>query len=138
MASPIPYDIRAKIVERMRSKGSIKELAEEFGYSIPGIRKIWKQYQSEGESAFYTKYSNCGRAPVYGREVRNLVKCIRDNQQGANYVHSKLLSKHPGSPSPHPRTLQRWWAKEETNRPKGRITDKEKKLGQMKPTRRGK
>jgi len=138
MAAPIPYEIRVKIVDRMRSDGSIKELAEEFGYSVAGVRKIWKQYQSEGEACFQTKYSNCGRIPVYGKAVRRLVNCIRDNQQGANYVSSKLLSKYPESPSPHPRTLQRWWVKEESNRSKGRITDKEKKLGLMKSTRLGK
>jgi len=129
MAAPIPYEIRVKIVDRMRSNGSIKELAEEFDYSIAGVRKIWKQFQRNGESALHTQYSNCGRTPVYGKEVRELVNCIRDNQQGANYVSSKIHSKHPDSPNPHPRTLQRWWVKEESNRSKGRISDEEKKLG---------
>ena len=138
MASPIPYEIRVKIVDQMRSKGTIKELAKEYNYSIAGVRKIWKQYQIEGESSFHTKYSNCGRTPVYGKKVKRLVTQIRDNEQGTNYVSSKMLSKYPDSPSPHPRTLQRWWAKEETNRAKGRITDKEKKLGLTKPMKLGK
>jgi len=129
MASPIPYDVRVKIIERMRSTGSIKELANEFGYSVSGVRKIWKHYQLKGESAYHTNYSNCGSRSIYGQEVRGLVKKIRDNKQGANYVSSKLLIKYPKILSPSPRTLQRWWVKEESNRSQGRIPDDEKKRG---------
>jgi hypothetical protein len=84
MASPIPYEIRVKIVDRMPSKGTIKELAEEYSFSIAGARKIWKQHQIEGKASFYTLHSNCSRTPVYGKKVKRLVTQIRDNEQGAN------------------------------------------------------
>ena len=138
MASPIPYDIRVKIVEGMLSKGSIKELSEDFGYSVSGVRKIWKQYQLEGDLVYQTKYSNCGSKSIYSQDVRNLVKKIRDYKQGANYVHSKILSKFPQSPCPCPRTLQRWWVKENSNRPQGRVTEEEKKIGVKKSMKLGK
>lgn len=138
MASPIPYDVRVKIIERMRSTGSIKELAQEFGFSISGVRKIWKQYELKGESAYNTNYSNCGCHSIYGQKVRDLVNEIRDNRQGANYVSSKLLVKHPNTLSPTPRTLQRWWVKEDSNRSQGRIPEEEKKRGVVKFMKRGK
>lgn len=138
MASPIPYDVRVKIVERMRSNSSIKELAKEFGYSISGVRKIWKQYEQKGESAYHTNYSKCGCHSIYGQQIRELVKKVRDNRQGANYVSSKLQFKYPNRPSPSARTLQRWWVKEESNRSSGRIPEEEKKLGVMKFTIPGK
>lgn len=129
MGQAIPYDYRIKIVKKIESGQSYQETAEEFGYSKSGIKKIWYAYKKEGESSFITKYSNCGRTSPYQEEIRDKVDEIRDNQQGGTYVYSKLKAKYPDLPIPSVRTLTRWWSKEQTNRPKGRPREAEKKSG---------
>lgn len=129
MGKAIPYDYRVKIVERIKSGQSYEETATEFGYSKSGIKKIWYTYKKEGSSSFIPKYANCGRSSPYNKDVRDKVSEIRDNQQGGSYVFSKLKANHPDLPTPSIRTLTRWWAKEQTNRPKGRPRDTEKKIG---------
>lgn len=129
MGKAIPYDYRAKIVIKIESGQSYQETAAEFGYSESGIKKIWYAFKKEGESSFIPKYGNCGRISPYKEEIRDKVDEIRDNQQGGTYVYSKLKAKHPDLSIPSVRTLTRWWAKEQTNRPKGRPKEKEKKNG---------
>lgn len=129
MGRAIPYDYRVKIVKKIESGQNYAETAEEFGYSESGIKKIWYAYKKQGAACFTTKYGNCGRISPYQNDVRNLVNKIRDNQQGATYVYSKLKVVNPDLPVPSARTLTRWWVKEQTNRVKGRPKDKEKKIG---------
>lgn len=131
MGKSIPYDYRVRIVKRVQSGSSYKELSKEFGYSESGIKKIWYTYKKVGEKAFKTNYENGGRPKVYDQGVRNLVKTIRDNQQGGAYVRSKLEQHHSEvlEKIPHERTLQRWWKADGTSRSKGRPNTKEKKVG---------
>lgn len=128
MGKAIPYDYRVKIVERMQKGETASELSREMGYSLSGIKKIWRLYQKEGDQAFYNKYSNCGQSKTYDASIQGYAKEIRDNMQGGYYVHSKLVQKYPDQKLPSARTLQRWWVKEGTNRKKGRPTDYEKKV----------
>ena len=129
MGKAIPYDYRVKIVERIKSGQNYQETAAEFSYSESGIKKIWYAYKKDGPSSFVPKYANCGRSSPYNKDIRDNVSKIRDNQQGGSYVFSKLKAQYPDSPTPSIRTLTRWWAKEQTNRPKGRPKAAEKKLG---------
>jgi len=128
MGKAIPFDYRVKIVERIKEGESVKQLVKEMGYSESGIKKIWYSYKKEGSQAFKTKYSNCGRRSKYGEDVRGLINEIRDNDQGGDYVRSKLGQKHPEKLIPSSRTIQRWWVKEGTNRKKGKPLDIEKKV----------
>ena len=98
------------------------------GYSESGIRKIWYGYQKEGKKIYENKYGNCGPKSDYRITVRAAIKEIRDNEQGAYYVHSKLKQKYPKLAIPSARTIQRWWVKEGTNRTKGRPREYEKKM----------
>lgn len=138
MGKAIPYDNRVKIVERMQSGETAEDLSEELGYSVGGIKKIWYNFLKEGPDSFETKYSNCGIKPYYGKEIRGVVKEIRDNKQGGSYVRSKIIQKHPELEVPSERTLQRWWVSERTNRAKGRPVKKEKKDGAKRPMKDGK
>lgn len=127
MGSPISYDRRVKIVKRKKAGESTQSIAISLDVSVSGVRKIWKRYQSEGESAFYPNYQNCGRKSPFHQKIVESIPDIRDNDQGASYVHSKLLIKHPEERVPAIRTLQRWWQSSNESRPKGRPPANEKK-----------
>ena len=138
MASFIPYDLRKLIVSRRQSGVTYESIQVEIGYSISGIRKIWYQYQKEGDSCFKTKYENCGSKSSYCQSVRDAVTIIRTGEQGAPFVYSMLKVKYPNLPRPHLRTIQRWWEKQQVNRPKGRPSESEKKSGLKTPMKLGK
>lgn len=128
MAKAIPYDNRVRIIMRLKEGEKTKDLAMEMGYSQSGIRKLWYNYKKEGTSAYENKYNKCGRKSEYRGLVRKKVKELRDNRQGGCYIYSKLKQKYPELAIPSARTLQRWWVKEGSNRPKGRPGDYEKKV----------
>jgi len=128
MGSPISYDHRVKIVERRKSGETYKSIATDFNLSESGVKKIWYAYQKVGETAYEPDYSKCGKKTIYKSDTHELIKEVRDNEQGANYVRSKLLMKYPKRKIPCERTIQRLWLKQGTNRSKGRPTDTEKKM----------
>ena len=128
MGKAICYDVRTKIIKRRQSGESYKSIAEDFGVSQSGVKKIWYRYQKVGEAAYLPDYSNCGRPVIYKAATYEEVDSIRDNAQGAAYVHSKLVQKHPQKQVPSIRTLQRAWVKQGTQRPKGKPSDREKKV----------
>jgi transposase-like protein len=134
MARAIPYDFRLKIIQRKQSGDDNQAIASDFGISESGVKKIWRQYLQQGDEALHTKFANCGRASPYGEEMRTKVSDIRDNDQGAGYVYSKLKGEMPDQPVPSIRTLQRWWSASGAGRPKGRPARGEKKDGAKKPT----
>jgi len=128
MGKAIAYDYRVKIVKRIELGEKIKDVAEAFGYSENGVRKVWNNYKKEGVDSFGTKYHNCGVKSGYGEDIRDEVSGIRDNNQGAYYVYSKLLEKHDKGAIPCPRTLNNWWKEEKTGNAKGRPGKIKKKL----------
>lgn len=128
MGKALSYAVREKIIERRKKGQPYKKIAEELDCSISGAKKIWSTFQKEGKTALITKYSNCGGHTSYDSEVRQAVKKIRDNQQGASYVRSKLIKDYPDLQAPCIRTLTRWWLEEGTNRDRGRISNREKKM----------
>lgn len=130
MAQFIPYDHRKQIISKRESGITYQKIHQELGYSISGLKKIWYQYQREGVTSFSTKYENCGRKSPYSQEVQDAIAEIRTGEQGAPFVYSMLKVKHPKLDRPHIRTIQRWWEKQEINRPKGRPSKSEKKIGQ--------
>jgi len=138
MGKAIPYAYRQKIVSRCKSGESYEDISTDLGYSKSAVRKLWYKYQREGESAFETNYSNCGRLSSYDEDVREKVNAIRDNGQGGTYVNSKFRIKHPNLVAPSARTLQNWWVKEQTNRKRGCPSPREKRDGVSRHTILGK
>lgn len=128
MGKPISYDHRVKIIERRKCGETYKSIAVDFNLSESGVKKIWYAYQKSGESAYKTNYFNCGQSTTFKADTHALIDEVRDNEQGADYVRSKLLIKHPKRKIPCTRTIQRLWLKQGTSRPKGRPTDTEKKM----------
>lgn len=132
MASSIPYDLRKQIIFFRQSGKTYRQISEEIGYSLSGVKKIWYQYQKTGTACLTTQYENCGRKRVYPKEVLDAVDAIRTGEQGANYVYSMLKLKYPHLKRPCVRTIQYWWKAAETNRAKGRPSDTAKKNGRNK------
>lgn len=132
MGKPISYDYRCLIVKKKKAGQTFSSISEELGYSESGVKKIWYAYQKEGEAGLKLKYHNCGRRIIYGDSVRKKVNKLRTGDQGASYVHSQYQLKYPEEQAPSISIIQRMWQKEKTNRPKGRPTNREKKVGQHK------
>lgn len=129
MGRAISYTKRQKIIER-RLRGDIfSTIANDLGVSVPGVKKIWYAYQKKGAAALTTTYNNCGAKTRYPEKVRDLIDQLRDNQQGADYIVSKVEAKYPDIPCPSVRTLQRWWQAEGTSLARGRVATAKKKSG---------
>lgn len=128
MGKALSYAVRETIILRRKKGQPYKKIAADLNCSEPGVKKIWYAYKKEGDSALLTKYSNCGKSSDYGQEVRDAINEIRDNQQGASYVRSKLIKNHPDLKAPCLRTMTRWWLAEGTNRKRGRVRKEEKKM----------
>lgn len=130
MGRVISYDVRMKIIERKGSGSDSHSIASDYGISVSGVNKIWRKYLDQGkEAALETKFSNCGRISNFDEKIRAAVSIIRDNNQGASYVHSKLKARFPDDIVPSVRTLQRWWAEQGTSLPRRRPKNNEKKDG---------
>jgi hypothetical protein len=124
MSTPIPYDYRAQIVRLRKSGKTYPLIATLVPCSERSIKRIWRRYLQEGDEGLLTKYHQSGRPSSYGQAVRELVALEKTGEQGAPYIRSVLMEKHPGLDIPHERTLQRWWSAQGINRPKGRPKEK--------------
>lgn len=138
MGKALSYTIREKIVARRKKGQSFKQISIDLGCSESGAKKIWYAFKKHGPTAFVNNYSRCGRCSPFSQAVHDAVNEIRDNDQGATYVYSKLVKKYPDLVAPKARTLSRWWKKQGTNRQRGRPVSSEKKGGQTKLTTPGK
>ena len=133
MGKALSYAVREKII-LLRGKGKdFEEISTSLDCSVSGAKKIWYAYKRDGKAALKNNYDNCGRSSPFSQQVREIINEIRDNNQGATYVYSKLVKDYPDLAKPKARTLSRWWKKQETNRQRGRPVSSEKKHGQVKP-----
>jgi hypothetical protein len=138
MGRVISYDVRVKILERKSAGAETRVIASDYDISESVVNKIWRKHLEQGkEAALQTKYSNCGRISNIDEKILTELAIIRDNNQGASYVHFKLKDKFPDLKVPSVRTLQRWWAKEGTGLPRRRPKRVEKKDGVNKPMKLG-
>ncbi len=138
MGKALSYAIREKIVERRKKGQSFNDISIALNCSESGAKKIWYAYKKQGSTALENNYSNCGRISHFPQAVHDTADKIRDNNQGATYVYSKLLKDYPHLDIPTARTLSRWWKNEGTNRQRGRPVSSEKNYGQKKLTTPGK
>lgn len=138
MGKALSYAVREKIIFRREKGQSFTEISTALGCSESGVKKIWYAYKKQGPTALSNNYSHCGRSSKFAQPVHDAVNEIRDNNQGATYVYSKLVKDYSHLSIPKARTLSRWWKKQGTNRQRGRPVSSEKKGGQKKPIILGK
>lgn len=132
MGKALSYAVREKIIARREKGQSFKEISQALGCSEPGAKKIWYLYKKEGPSMLTNKYCRSGRSSPFSQAVHDAIDEIRDNNQGATYVYSKLVKDYPDLKIPKARTISRWWKKQGVNRQRGRPVSSEKKVGQQK------
>ena len=118
MPKPIPHDIRIQIIREHQKGTPLSRIAKSLGYSVGGVRKIWKRYQAQGDLGLLLRYERCGRRSIFDGELRELIASVKDGDQGAPYVRSLLTHQYPERLIPHERTIQRWWKASGTNRAK--------------------
>lgn len=111
MPAPIPYAQRLEMIERKRAGQSLRQIAEEMGYSYWGVRKIWRQYRGQSEEGLQTRYK---RGPGLLRKPQEVyAQAIAWKREhpgwGAGLVRSLLLERWPEEDVPCERTLQQWW-----------------------------
>lgn len=124
MAFPIPYADREKIICLRKEGTPYGQIAKLVGCSARTTKRIWYQFQTNGEKALITNYHRSGCSSPYQGTIEEKIKGVRDGQQGAPYVRSVLLERYPDLGIPHERTIQRWWKACGGNRPKGRPRSK--------------
>lgn len=138
MGKALSYAVREKIIAQREQGRSFKEISDNLNCSESGAKKIWYSYKEHGSKSLSNNYSNCGRNSTFSSAVHKAIDEIRDNHQGAYYVHSKLLKDYRHLEIPNVRTLNRWWKKQGTNRKRGRPSVSEKKYGHEKSITLGK
>lgn len=138
MGKALSYAVRKKIVERREKGQSFHQISIALNCSLSGAKKIWYAYKKEGENSFRSNYSRCGRPSPFSQAVHDAIEEIRDNNQGSNYVYSKLVKDYPHLKLPSARTLSRWWKQQGINRQRGRPVTAEKKGGPNRFTTPGK
>lgn len=126
MARAVPYSYREKIIQYRESGKKLREIVELIPYSEGSIKRILSRYKKEGKAGLQTRYQNCGIKSPYDIEIRNRVKSVKDGDQGAGYVRSKLLEQYPEHKIPSERTIQNWWKTAGSHRPKGRPKNRSK------------
>lgn len=118
MATPIPHDYRLKIIRDRQAGQTWNTIAQQTGYSVSGVKKIWRRYQADGQAGLALRYHRCGRKSPFDVQVRQHLISLKDGEQGAPYVRSVLAHQHPDWHLPHERTIQRWWKGPVESKPK--------------------
>ena len=124
MATPIPYDVRKKIVEHRQSGLAYKSISDLLGYPIVSIKRIWYRFREMGDEGLVPVYDRCGRKKVYPKPVRDKVSELQDGEQGAPYLRSLLFEHYGAGEVPSERTVQRWLHQGGGSRPRGRPKSK--------------
>ena len=69
---------RRKIISMYQSGLDTADIAEQFGASESGVRRVWQQYREDGRDA--PAYANCGRKPTLSDEQKQqvLLQVVRE------------------------------------------------------------
>jgi len=68
---------RRKIISLYQSGLDTADIAQEFGASESGIRRVWQQFREEGRDE--PAFANCGRKPTLSEEQKQqIVQIVRE------------------------------------------------------------
>jgi transposase len=71
---------RRRIISLYQSGLETADIAERFGASLAGVRRVWQQYRQEGRD--HAAYANCGARPLLDeagqRKLLELARTRRD------------------------------------------------------------
>jgi transposase len=60
---PYPLSVRKKIVEKYKSGLDTEDIAEDYGYCIAGVRRVWQRFRETG--SLEPKQGKVGRKPRF-------------------------------------------------------------------------
>ena len=120
MATPIPFDYRKKVIQLHQSGESLESISQRFSLTLRSVQRICSRFEKEGEASFLTKYQQGGCPSPFDQSVRDKIAAVKDGDQGAPYIRSVMMERHPGLKVPHERTIQRYQKASGEGRPAGR------------------
>lgn len=112
MPRPIIASVRQAIVEQHSAGRTFTQIAQEFGLSSSGVRKIWKLWRGQPQRGLKPDYGRCGHArqrfePYVVQEAQELKRS--HPKWGAGYIRAQLHQKWPQLKLPHVGTLWLWF-----------------------------
>jgi transposase len=63
---PYPLSVRRKIVKKYQSGLDTEDIAEDYGYCIAGVRRVWQRFRETG--SIEPKQGKVGRKPRFDAE----------------------------------------------------------------------
>ena len=118
MTQVISVPIRREIIKRHQRGETLPEIAQTLSLSFWGVRRIWRQYQAEGEAGLTLHYDQSGR---HGHRCQHLIYRSalwlkrRHPSWGGGLIQVILKQRYPTQTVPHRRTLQRWFRQHQLN-----------------------
>ncbi len=110
MPAAIAMSVREEIVRRRQEHESFRQIAHDLRVSYNATRRIWAQFQAEGQVEAH--YERC-RPPAVrkGERVHEQALSLRrlHPRWGAGLIRLELRAQFPAEALPSERTLQRWF-----------------------------
>ena len=120
MPRAIAVPLRQEMIERHRDRHeSLASIAHTLNLSESGVRKLWRQYEAQGEAGLVPRYDRCGPPETaFSRRVYRgaLTLKRRHPAWGAGYIRVCIAEKWPEERLPAERTVQRWFQIKGLNR----------------------
>jgi transposase len=64
---PYPLSVRKRIIEKYQSGLDTADIAEDYGYCVAGVRRIWQQFRETG--SFAPRRGKVGRKPSFDAQA---------------------------------------------------------------------
>jgi transposase len=124
MPRPFSLSLRKAIVEQYSAGHTFSQIAQGFGLSISGVRRIWKLWCLRAKADLKPDYSFCGhtRHEFDSCVVDKALELKRKHPKwGAGYIRAQLRQKWPNAKLPHVSTLWLWFRKHRLIKPRSSL-----------------
>jgi transposase len=64
---PYPLSVRKRIVEKYRAGLDTADIADDYGYSLAGVRRVWQRFRETG--SFAPQQPKVGRKPSFDADA---------------------------------------------------------------------
>src|ERR1700728_4174977 len=70
---PYPLSVRKRIVEKYQSGLDTADIAEDYGYCLAGVRRVWQRFRETG--SFSPQQGKVGRKPSFDARALERLRC---------------------------------------------------------------
>jgi transposase len=117
---------RRKIIDLYQHGWDTEDIAQQFGASLSGVRRIWQQYREEGRDS--PAYGNCGRKPTFDEAERlQLLQIARQRPDAFCHELAEEVGRKMGLRVTR-QTIGRWLRRLGVTRKKSRSTPASKSV----------